>query len=661
MLDKAKSMIMSRLAPRPQQGESDLHMKDVFADFVMKEFARRQEERRPIEQQWLLNKAFIDGNQFCEINDQTKTLEEAPRTRFWEEREVYNLTASLVESWVAQLTKVKPIPIVPPATMDRKDMCAAKVSTAVLRGACAELDFPKMLDSSFSRLGETGTVVYKTIWDKYGGTLVGYDDDDSPIYEGAADIVMCPAHEIFPESIYSENSEHSMIHARAVNKKIIKERYGLDVSGRSINAYTLSNTSIGFGGAGYNTQGAVMSLKPLEDVELVIEYWEAPSKQYPQGRMGTVIDKRVVHLGPLPYKIGVNETYELPFRKLVAIRVPGMYFGRSPAERILPVQRKYNSISNRIKEHMARATIGVLVTEEGTLVNQAEIAEHGIYPGAVLVTRPGANPPKFLSSEPLSPMFDNQLRYCFEEAARLSGISELGSASINPTGVESGNALTVLKESDDTRLSLTTENIKTACVEVWRNLLMLYKQFSVGTGVVKYVGENGMAEVLSWQASDLTAGDIRIENVDQLSETPAQMRNQITQWLQYGLYNDPETGKIDRHMRARILEMSKMSNWDASTEMETMQKTKANAENVFLRQEGKVPRIDQYDDDVIHLYEHTVFRLSTDFEDMLENNPDLAQVLDDHMMEHEQQKFTKLGAEAKTQAATSQMMSTPLQ
>ena len=56
----------------PQESDADL------VDFVEKEFKRREDERRSLELQWRLNVAFVEGNQYLEINSAGGDLGNVP-------------------------------------------------------------------------------------------------------------------------------------------------------------------------------------------------------------------------------------------------------------------------------------------------------------------------------------------------------------------------------------------------------------------------------------------------------------------------------------------------------------------------------------------------------------------------------------------------------
>ena len=69
---------------------------DEIVAQVVADFKKRQEQRRPIELNWRLNMNFVLGNQFAEISPKGDTTD-VDRQYFWQQREVYNHIAPIIE------------------------------------------------------------------------------------------------------------------------------------------------------------------------------------------------------------------------------------------------------------------------------------------------------------------------------------------------------------------------------------------------------------------------------------------------------------------------------------------------------------------------------------------------------------------------------------
>ena len=57
------------------------------------------------------------------------------------------------------------------------------------------------------------------------------------------------------------------------------------------------------------------------------------------------------------------------------------FFGTSVVERIIPVQRAYNTVKNRKHEFMNRMAVGVMAVEDGS-VDTDDLEEEGLPPGS---------------------------------------------------------------------------------------------------------------------------------------------------------------------------------------------------------------------------------------------------------------------------------------
>ena len=75
---------------------------------TIEDFKKRQEERRSFENQWQLNMNFFMGNQYCTIGYGGK-VEDYDKQFFWQEREVFNHVAPIIENRLSKLGRIKPI------------------------------------------------------------------------------------------------------------------------------------------------------------------------------------------------------------------------------------------------------------------------------------------------------------------------------------------------------------------------------------------------------------------------------------------------------------------------------------------------------------------------------------------------------------------------
>jgi len=106
-------------------------MKNNYEDNLVKEvledFRCRQIERKNFENTWQLNINFFLGNQYCYISPSGEIMEYG-KQYFWQEREVYNHIANIVELRLSKLSRVRPALTVVPFSDDENDINCAKTS-----------------------------------------------------------------------------------------------------------------------------------------------------------------------------------------------------------------------------------------------------------------------------------------------------------------------------------------------------------------------------------------------------------------------------------------------------------------------------------------------------------------------------------------------------
>jgi hypothetical protein len=216
----------------------------------------------------------------------------------------------------------------------------------------------------------------------------------------------------------------------------------------------------------------------------------------------------------------------------------------------------------------------------------------------------------------------------------ISGVSEMARASTTTGSISSGVALEILREQDDTRLSLTAENIRTAVRTLGQHWLRLLRQFAVGTRLTRTAGED-MAEnaVMFWKREQLTSDDVAVDTDSELSNTPAQRRQMVLELMRAGLFADPDTGRLTREGRSKLMEVFKLGSWEQLSGMDELHRNCAQREHAEMAK-GIVPRIERMDDHALHLAEHTRFMLSAEFEKMRQNSPKMARALTMHAEGH---------------------------
>lgn len=599
-------------------------------------FEKRKEERRPFELQWRLNQNFIAGNQYCDIVESTGEVADYPATFEWEMRTVYNQIAPIVETRLSKLSRVQPGLVVRPVTSDTKDIISAKMSSKLLKCAYAAHDMTKVIAEATAWAETCGGVFYKTNWDVNGSMLLGHLDG-KPVYEGDIAPTVVPYYELFPSSCYLSSLDEcdNIIHAKVYTVDEIKLRWGLTVEGRTMNAFSMDMSGMVSGGIGYNPSMMQVRDHNIDDAELVLEYYERPNRDFPEGRHVIIVGDICVHVGALPYKVGKFYRRGYPFVHQKCLSSPGVLWGASVVERCIPVQRDYNAVRNRINEYIARMTIGNMAVEQGSLVDDS-ILDTGLPPGSVIEYKPGSTPPAWMTPQEIPATLLAQVDQLQAEFVSISGVSEMSRTSQSPAAISSGTALEILKEQDDTRLTLTSENIRDAIKALGKQWIRMYKQFVTVPRVTRIAGENaGDVSAIVWKGSDLTSDDVIVDTDNEMTNTPAQRKQLTLELLQIGLFSDPDTGKITRETRAKLMDIFQLGNWESAIDIDELHSVRAERE-AFEFEAGKPPKVMQLDNHTLHTSSHIKYALSADFRNLMDTDPDRAKVWLDHIDQHKE-------------------------
>jgi hypothetical protein len=598
---------------------------------------------------------FINGNQYLDIDSESMSILDVPRAYWYQEREVYNMIATISETRIARLSRQKPLMKVRPASSDQSDLSAAKVSSMLLTTVWHDEELDRKYEKFISWMEVCGTSFFKTIWDKNKGRVLQEEvqekdglemaDDEKEkeseqtvapsdpfqsnekrmiLREGDIDTEVVSPFEIYPDNSHGDFDDcRSVIHARAYHVDDIQDWWGVKVEPEKVDVVTLQNGASGIGGLGYSVGSFRYSSQSLEKHALVKEYYELPSLRYPYGRMIVTASDKTLFAGVLPYQLGEDGEPDFPFVRAASLPVVGCFWGKSVIERCIPIQRRYNAFRNRKAEYLNLVTIGQWYSPEGTVEDESVLNNE---PGNIIRYRNMGNGlrPEPVQFPSLPNSFEIEMDALMQEFTAVSGVSELSRFSEAPTGVKSGIALSIANEQDDTRISMTANQINIASIDLGKKWLRLYRQFAQEPRLIRYVGGSSEIDLLYWNASDLRSDDVIIDNSSALAETPSQRRQMVFDLMQTGIFNRMETNPFSSEGIRKIMEMLDFGFWEKGiSEDEELQESKAKRENRQLM-EGNLIQINDYDQDDIHIREHYRFMMSTDYEEILQSEMGMA-------------------------------------
>ena len=585
------------------QSEQGKTPSDLLAEEVEKDFLNRRSERKKLERGWQLNLNFVKGNQYCALDGADEIYEEES-AYLWQNRRVFNHIASIVDTRLSKLARIRPALVVRAASDDESDRHSASLSSNILAAAQEDADLDGVISSATIWSEICGTAFYKIVWNGAKGKIIGVSPDGSAVREGGAEIVAVSPFEIYPYSLSEEklSGQPSLIHAKALTVQEIFDMYGVKLTGKDIGEFTeYPYATDGNQGRDMREASCVRC-----GYELVIERYERPSALRPCGRFTAVAAGRVLYDGELPYVNGENGEREYPFVKQISMPLAGSFFGSSVVDRLIPLQRAFNAVKNRKHEFLNRIAMGTVAVEDGS-VDAEELAEDGLAPGKILVYRQGGTPPEMLNLGAVPDEFFKEEECLLSEFAKVSGTGDFSENADNYAGITSATGLQLIIDQNDMRLNVSYDSIKRAVKTIGRHILRLYRQFATDLRLMKYAGKNNVLSLFYFKGSDISSDDVVLEADNELNLTPAQRRTVIYEIFDKGLFAD-ENGKIGISVKNKILELLGYASLGGERDLGELNRARAGEENLKMR-DCEI-EVKDYDDHKTHLNEHTAFLLT---------------------------------------------------
>lgn len=608
----------------PPRGE----YKEDILKMIEDECRRRHEERRPLELKWMLSSDFYSGHQYRDINPYRGELEDYEPPFDYMERGVYNRIAPLIETRIANFKSLDFSMAVHPATSEMSDYEKSLVATRLLTQTQYKCDFSSKKDSLILWSELCGTAFMLSWWDTEKGDTVFDGERHIPL--GDLDFGVITAYEVLPESIYKENldDQSSIIIEQVVSVNEVDRRFGVRVKPRDVDTYALVPTA-GVGGLSYVGTTFSAGLRKAENATLLRTYMEKPSARHPSGRMFITTPDRILYYGTLPID-------EYPLSMLRCKRVAGMFFGRSVIEDLIPLQRAYNGVKNKIHDYIRSLALNPLLVPEGAVDDIDSLAMHGVAPGDIVEYNPDRGEPKPLATQNLPQGVFEECENLSREMEYVAGLSHLGATGNFASSMTSASAIERLRDIDGVRLALTGDEIRTAVLSAAKIWLKLYKVHGDVSHVEKLSGAFDKSATLVWCGEDINSYDIIFDSENSLLHSDESRISAIKNGIDMGLF-EGEDGKIPRLIRKKLLQGLRLGDFMRNLYEDDLQSAAARRENMALTA-GDYVEVSSFDDHELHIAEHRRAALEYSYFKLRCDNPARAAALENHIREHEEKK-----------------------
>jgi hypothetical protein len=350
----------------------------------------------------------------------------------------------------------------------------------------------------------------------------------------------------------------------------------------------------------------------------VLEFWEAPSKKHPSGRVITVAGGMTLDARDNPYG------GRFPYVHFPAIKVHGRFWADGYVKHLRPLQAMHNRAISRFHEIMNLMGNPKWIVDKGSGIKETAINDR---PGEVLFKAPGsvvqAVPP------PPPPTIHPQIMsLAMNHMQNISGVND-PLVGQNPPNVRSGRSIAFLQEAGMRRfvpLALQTES---ALKSAGRLVLHLVQRFYGEDRTIRILGRDSKPEVHHISKADVDrVMDVTIEHGAMIPRSKAAQQDTVLELLQRApMLFTGEDGKLMRNRLFRMLDIPVAT--DRLTP-DIADRNQAYQEHIEAKR-GEPVQAMPWEDHVLHMQIHRAWLQSED----AKRNPEAMQAIASNYAEHE--------------------------
>ncbi len=591
------------------------HAKPLDINALLERLEMARKQRRPFERDWYLNLAYIAGEQY--VNWAFDPANRIVAREFEPEdtiHPVHNICVKIYRTERSKLLKNLPVPMALPVTDDEDDMYAARIVDAYFRYLRDEWNYEQRLRMATSWLVPAGNVWFKWYW--AGGNQMAV---------------------ISPFDIYCDPYAKTpadcrwIIHSQFMDEETAKELYdGLSEADLGAIRSTATDTLSPLEGRLYSMYGTEAG-QNLPGVTLH-EYWEPPSKICPEGRFIVFSDHGIVLSQKFPYAHG-----RMPFTHAGHIQRANSKFCGAPLDYVRPIQDELNRAEKQIIENR-NISNGIWFIPTEVTLSTAITAE----PRQVIEWEgpPGLDPRNwFVQPQGMANWVAGEPARLKDTAQDIVAQHEVSNAGV-PGRVESGQAIQLLQETDDSVMRDVTDSLDEAIADGFLMSALLHKQFGPPETLVRVYDKNGGVEVqhLTRDMVDLNMR-VKTQVTTGLPQTIAGKWDRVLNLVQYQIIT-PE----------RAIELLDLTTESPELAPDTQDRKNAYRENKRMAA-GEIVRAKIYDDHDVHLDEHDRYRKTEEYRQLVEADPTIEDKFGFHDEEHKMLRAQRDQEEATREAA----------
>jgi len=637
--------------------------KDVEARRILSLVFDSRQAMHDVHEGWFHDIQFFRGFQWTYRDRNIGRIQQIPRSP-WRPRLTDNQTRPLVTQMLALLTEKEPTFRATPRSHEEEDLLAAMGYESLIRYDWDRFDMRDEFEEAMLWMLITGNGFWRIAWNTQAGqpvlvpnkegsgSMAGRDTpvpegeeeaeaEESPfvlpggdpepttmeqLFEGDIDMMnVSPFNIDVPLTATSIKNTPWIAHHAYIDREVLVDLMGSKAnqirSGDQDGGRTSYDRQLRF-----DTGAAAVSGRESDDQIRIIEFWEAPTKKHPAGRVITIAGDTTLTTKKNPY----GGRY--PFVHFGCNPSPGRFWFDGIVRELMPLQEGHNKALTRYHESMLLMGNPKVIADKETGIKDVSINDR---PGEIIFKRRGTDL-QFVPPTPPSPIHPQIMSMAQNSMQSITGVND-PLAGQNPPNVRAAMTVRFLQESGLRRFLPIMHRTETALTRAGRMILYLHKRYWSGERTIRALGTDAQVQVFHMGKADVErVMDVAVLPDSMKSSSPAAKQSMVIELLQYAPFLfQGQGGSLDVEYILRQLDFPAAN---AGLGIKSPQRLRAYGEHKDLEQ-GEPIEVFPFDDDMLHLEIHGA-KLSN--EGWRKDNPEEAGQLLEHYALHESQKMQKM-------------------
>lgn len=560
--------------------------------------------RRPFEQQWMVNLAFLAGKQYSFYNTGVQLLQQV-MSRKGRIRVIDNKILPRYRKQVSRLIRNRPEMSCVPSTNDDNDIESAKIGTKVLKGFWRADKLQSKLRTLAGWVYSCGNAYLGDRWDPRRGP-VKLDEKTRLVYEGD---VTCDVYSPFEVLVPAFGMTDGLLHRFPwlIIAKVRPIEYFVSTYGSKEGKVTpetgiLSrlNTSMIPGLA--NMPSGQHKIDSAVEIRLFIQ----PCEKYPRGTYRIGSNGRILVKDAYPFDF-------YPLEQFKDIEIPGVFHGMATVEPAIWLQKLWNSTLSDIAEFNRTMGRGKWLIPRGANLQQDPNDSFG---QQLVYTPQMGIKPEHVTIKGLPSSYQQILMYIAQEFMELYYQHEVTQGT-NKSDIRSGEMVQLLLEQDDYG-NIPTHAVFEESLEASMSRVLRRMQKGYSTErMIQISGQGEDYEVFSFKGSDLRNNtDVMVKKESSLPDSRVGRQAKVMERFREGLYGDPRDPRVQKKIQLMLDDAVTDDIYGDSYRDEQL----AKKENRLLIEKPAKLLINSYDNHETHAASHNRARKAPDHQALKNSN-----------------------------------------